>query len=313
MTITAEAVKQLRERTGAGMMECKKALVETNGDLDAAAENMRKSGLAKADKKASRIAAEGVVVVEISADGKTGVLVEVNSETDFVARGDDFRAFANEVAKVALAASAANIDALNALKLGSGETVDEKRRALISKLGENLTVRRVTLVKGPTLVGSYVHTDNKKAALVALDGGDAELARDLAMQVVAASPRYLTPADAPAELVAKEREIETEKAKGEPANASKPAEILAKIVEGRLRKSINEFALTGQVFVKDSDLTIEKLLQKNKASVKAFARYEVGAGIEKKQGDFANEVMEQVKAAQKKDETDDKSDPPTKH
>ena len=313
MTITADAVKQLRERTGAGMMECKKALVETNGDLDAAAENMRKSGLAKADKKASRIAAEGMVVVEKSADGKTGVLVEINSETDFVARGDDFRGFASEVAKVALAAGAASTDAVNALKLASGETVDEKRRALVSKLGENLTVRRVVLVKAPTVVGSYVHTDNKKAALVAVEGGDVELARDLAMQVVAASPRYLTPADAPADLVAKEREIETEKAKGEPANASKPAEILAKIVEGRLRKSINEFALTGQVFVKDGDLTIEKLLQRAKASVKAFERYEVGAGIEKKQGDFANEVMEQVKAAQKKDEKDDKSDPPTKH
>jgi elongation factor Ts len=310
MTITADAVKQLRERTGAGMMECKKALVETNGDLDAAAENMRKSGLAKADKKASRIAAEGVVVVEKSADGKTGVLIEINSETDFVARGDDFRGFAGDVAKAALAAGAATVDAVNALKLESGETVDEKRRALIAKLGENLTVRRVVRVVAPTVVGSYVHTDNKKAALVAVEGGDAELARDLAMQVVAASPRYLTPADAPADLVAKEREIETEKAKGEPANASKPAEILAKIVEGRLRKSINEFALTGQVFVKDGDLTIEKLLQKAKASVKAFERVEVGAGIEKKQGDFANEVMEQVKAATKKD---DKSDPPTKH
>jgi elongation factor Ts len=306
MNITADAVKQLRERTGAGMMECKKALVEAKGDLDAAAENMRKSGLAKADKKASRVAAEGVVVIEKSADGKTGVLVEINSETDFVARGDDFRGFAADVAKAALAAKAGNVDALNGLKLASGETVDEKRRALIAKLGENLTVRRVMLVSAPTIVGSYVHTDNKKAALVAVEGGDADLARDLAMQVVAASPRYLTPADAPADLVAKEREIETEKAKTEPANASKPADILAKIVEGRLRKSINEFALTGQVFVKDGDLTIEKLLAKSKASVKGFERYEVGAGIEKKQGDFASEVMEQVKAAQK-------SEPPTKH
>jgi elongation factor Ts len=310
MTITAEAVKQLRERTGAGMMECKKALVEANGDLDAAAENMRKAGLAKADKKASRIAAEGVVVVEKSADGKSGVLVEINSETDFVARGDDFRGFANEVAKAALAAGASSVDAVNGLRLGSGETVDEKRRALIAKIGENLTVRRVTLVKAPTVLGSYVHTDHKKAALVAVEGGDAELARDLAMQVVAASPRYLTPADAPADLVAKEREIETEKAKGEEANAKKPPDILAKIVEGRLRKSINEFALTGQVFVKDGDLTIEKLLKNNKASVKAFERYEVGAGIEKKQGDFASEVMEQVKAAQRKD---DGTDTPTKH
>jgi elongation factor Ts len=308
MNISADAVKQLRERTGAGMMECKKALVEAKGDLDAAAENMRKTGLAKADKKASRIAAEGVVVIEKSADGKTGVLVEVNSETDFVARGDDFRGFAGEVAKVALAASASSIDAVNGLKLASGETVDEKRRSLISKLGENLTVRRVTLVKAPTVVGSYVHTDNKKAAMVALEGGDAELARDVAMQVVASSPRYLSPADAPAELVAKEREIATEFVKNDPGNAKKPDEIKAKIVDGRVRKAIDEFALTQQLFVKDDSLTIDKLLQKNKASVKAFERYEVGAGIEKKQGDFANEVMEQVKAAQTK------SDPPaTKH
>jgi elongation factor Ts len=184
----------------------------------------------------------------------------------------------------------------------SDDLLDSVRRAL--------AVRRLVLVRAPTVVGSYVHTDHKKAALVAVEGGDAELARDLAMQVVAASPRYLTPADAPADLVAKEREIETEKAKGEEANAKKPPDILAKIVEGRLRKSINEFALTGQVFVKDGDLTIEKLLQKSKATVKAFERVEVGAGIEKKQGDFANEVMEQVKAATKKD---DKSDPPTKH
>src|SRR5690348_991870 len=308
MTITAEAVKQLRERTGAGMMECKKALVETNGDLDTAAENMRKAGLAKADKKASRVAAEGVVIIEKSADGKTGVLVEVNSETDFVARGDDFRGFATDVAKAALAAKASSVDAVNGLKLSSGETVDDKRRALIAKIGENLTVRRVALVTAPTIVGAYVHTDNKKAALVALEGGDAELARDLAMQVVASSPRYLTPADAPAELVAKEREIATEFVKNDAGNAKKPDEIKAKIVDGRVRKAIDEFALTQQLFVKDDSLTIDKLLQKNKASVKAFERFEVGAGIEKKQGDFASEVMEQVKAAQTK------TDPPaTKH
>jgi elongation factor Ts len=287
-------------------MECKKALVEANGDLDTAAENMRKAGLAKADKKASRVAAEGVVVIEKSSDGKTGVLVEVNSETDFVARGDEFRGFAVEVAKAALAAKAGNIDAVNGLKLASGETVDEKRRALIAKIGENLTVRRVALITAPTIVGAYVHTDSKKAALVAVEGGDADLARDLAIQIVASSPRYLTPADAPADMVAKEREIETEKAKTEEANAKKPPDILAKIVEGRLRKSINEFALTGQVFVKDGDLTIEKLLQKSKASVKGFERYEVGAGIEKKQDDFVGEVMAQVKAQTK-------TDPPTKH
>src|SRR3954466_3739406 len=162
MTITAEAVKQLRERTGAGMMECKKALVESNGDLDAAAENMRKAGLAKADKKASRVAAEGVVVVEKSADGKTGLVVEVNSETDFVARGDDFRGFAADVARAALAAGAASVDTVNGLKLPSGETVDEKRRALIAKIGENLTVRRVALMKAPTTLGVYVHRSEER-------------------------------------------------------------------------------------------------------------------------------------------------------
>jgi len=307
MTITAEAVKQLRERTGAGMMECKKALVESNGDLDAAAENMRKAGLAKADKKASRVAAEGVVVVEKSTDGKTGVLLEVNSETDFVARGDDFRGFASEVARAALAAGAGSVEVVNGLKLASGETVEEKRRALIAKIGENLTVRRVTLVKAPTVVGSYVHTDNKKAALVAVEGGDADLARDLAMQVVASNPRYLTPADAPAEMVAKEREIATEQVSNDAANAKKPPEIRTKIIEGRVRKAVDEFALTQQVFVKDGDLTIDKLLKNNKAGVKAFERFEVGAGIEKKQDDFVGEVMAQVKATTK-------SDPPsTKH
>jgi elongation factor Ts len=311
MTITAEAVKQLRERTGAGMMECKKALVETNGDLDAAAENMRKAGLAKADKKASRVAAEGVVVVEKSADGKTAIVVEVNSETDFVARGDEFRGFAGQVAQAALAAGAGSVEAVNGLKLAGGETVDEKRRALIAKIGENLNVRRVALMKAPTTLGVYVHTDGKKAGLVAVEGGDAELARDLAMQVVASSPRYLTPADAPSDMVAKEREIATEQVNNDAANAKKPAEIKAKIIDGRVRKAVDEFALTQQVFVKDGDLTIAKLLEKNKARIVAFERFEVGAGIEKKTGDFAAEVMEQVKAAQK---SDGKNEPPaTKH
>jgi elongation factor Ts len=252
-----------------------------------------------------------VVVVEKSTDGRTGVLVEVNSETDFVARGDDFRGFANEVAKAALVAGAGSIDAVNSLKLAGGETVDEKRRALIAKIGENLTVRRVSLVRAATVVGSYVHTDSKKAALVALEGGDADLARDLAMQVVASSPRYLTPADAPADMVAKEREIATEQVNNDPANAKKPPEIRTKIIDGRVRKAVDEFALSQQVFVKDGDFTIDKLLQKNKAAVKAFERYEVGAGIEKKQDDFVGEVMAQVKAQTK---ADGKNDPPaTKH
>ena len=307
--ITAAAVKELRDRSGAGMMDCKKALTEANGDIEAATDWLRAKGLAAAQKKSSRTAAEGLVGVAVA--GTKGVAVEVNSETDFVARGDDFRGFAADVAKAALAARAGTVEAVNALKLSSGETVDEKRRALIAKIGEKLDVRRVAFVSAPTAVGSYVHTDNKKAALVAVEGGDAELARDLAMQVVAASPRYLTPADAPAEHVAKEREIETAKALAE----GKPPEIVAKMIEGRLRKSINEFALTGQVFVKDGDLTIEKLLKNSKASVKSFERFEVGAGIEKRQDDFVGEVMAQVKAQTKSDDKkSDGNDPPaTKH
>ncbi len=310
MDLKPALVKELRERTGAGMMECKKALVETQGDIDAAAEWLRKAGAAKADKKASRVAAEGRVAVR--SDEQTGrhVVLEVNSETDFVAKDDNFRAFVDKAAGAILAQRPANVEALLQAKV-DGKTVEELRLELVTKVGENLTVRRVALVSAPTLVGSYVHTDNKKAALVAVEGGDAELARDLAMQVVASSPRYLAPSDAPAEMVAKEREIAAEQVENDPANAKKPAEIKAKIIDGRVRKAVDEFALTRQVFVKDGDLTIDKLLGKSKARIIAFERYEVGAGIEKKTGDFAAEVMEQVKAAQSKD--DNKTDTPTRH
>jgi elongation factor Ts len=292
MTISAEAVKQLRERTGAGMMECKKALVETQGDLDAAAELMRKQGLAKADKKAARVAAEGVIALEKSADGKSAVMAEINCETDFVAREADFQGFSSEVAKVALAANPADLEALNALKLASGETVDERRRALIAKIGENISVRRHASLASTGFLGAYRH-GTRIGALVAIEGGTAELAHDLAMHVAASNPDYLSAADVPAEVVAKEREIETEKALAE----GKPAEIVAKMVEGRLRKTFNEKALLGQLFVKDPDQSIEKLLKAAKAEVKAFRRFEVGAGIEKKQDDFVGEVMAQVKAS----------------
>ncbi|MFM8845034.1 MAG: translation elongation factor Ts [Gammaproteobacteria bacterium] len=292
MSISAEAVKQLRERTGAGMMECKKALVETQGDLDAAAELMRKQGLAKADKKAARVAAEGVIALEKSADGKSAVMAEINCETDFVAREADFQGFSSEVAKVALAANPADLEALNALKLASGETVDERRRALIAKLGENISVRRHASLASTGFLGAYRH-GTRIGALVAIEGGSADLAHDLAMHVAASNPDYLSAADVPAEVVAKEREIETEKALAE----GKPAEIVAKLVEGRLRKTFNEKALLGQAFVKDPDQTIEKLLKAAKAEVQAFRRFEVGAGIEKKQDDFVGEVMAQVKAS----------------
>ncbi len=292
MSVTAEAVKQLRERTGAGMMECKKALVETNGDLDAAAELMRKQGLAKADKKAARVAAEGVVALEKSADGKSAAMVEVNCETDFVAREADFQGFSADVAKVALTAGAADVDALIANKLASGETIDERRRALIAKIGENITVRRHATMSSTGFLGAYRH-GTRICALVAIEGGDAALAHDLAMHVAASNPEFLSAADVPADLVAKEREIETEKALAE----GKPADIVAKMVEGRIRKTLNEKALLGQPFVKDPDQTIEKLLKAAKAEIKAYQRFEVGAGIEKKQDDFVGEVMAQVKAS----------------
>jgi elongation factor Ts len=287
MNITAETVKQLRERTGAGMMECKKALVETSGDLDAAAELMRKNGLAKADKKAARIAAEGTIVIERS--GLGAAMIEVNCETDFVARGEDFQAFAREVAKAALAHSASSVEALGQVALGDG-TVEERRRALIAKIGENIAIRRVVRVNAPTALGDYLH-GARIGTLVALEGGDEALARDLAMHIAAINPAYIDASAVPAEVLDKEREILTEQTKGE----KKPPEIIAKMVEGRLRKYLAEITLLGQPFVKDPDVTVEKLLKNAKAKVVQFVRYEVGAGIEKKQDDFVKEVMQQVK------------------
>ena len=292
MSISAESVKQLRERTGAGMMECKRALVETQGDLEAAAELMRKQGLAKADKKASRIAAEGVVVLDKSADGLSASMVEVNCETDFVAREADFQAFAAAVATAALTQHPGSAEELSAARLESGETVDERRRALVAKIGENISVRRHALLGSTGTLGAYRH-GTRIGVLVALEGGTPALAHDLAMHIAASNPSYLSVSDVPAEVMAKEREIETEKAKGE----GKPAEIVAKMVEGRIRKTFNEVALLGQPFVKDPDQSIEKLLKAANASVKSFTRFEVGAGIEKKQDDFVGEVMAQVKAS----------------
>jgi len=290
VNITAEAVKQLRERTGAGMMECKKALVETKGDLDAAAELMRKQGLAKADKKASRIAAEGVIVIERSDDGRTAAMAEVNCETDFVARGQDFRTFAQEAAARALATRPASLEALLGTRLSGGETLDERRRALVAKIGENIGVRRFVVLAAPGHLGAYVH-GTRIGALVAIEGGDEALARDLAMHVAASSPRYITATDVPAEVMNKERAILTEQASAE----GKPPEIVSRMVEGRLRKVLAEITLTGQPFVKDPDQSVDKLLKSARATVKAFERFEVAAGIEKRATDFVAEVMEQVK------------------
>jgi len=302
MSVTADSVRQLRERTGAGMMECKKALVETGGDLDSAAELMRKQGLAKADKKASRVAAEGVIATAVSADGKSAVLVEVNCETDFVARGDDFTAFAKEVAAVALAKNPATVDELGGQKLASGETVDERRRALIAKIGENIGVRRFERVESTGLLGAYLH-GTRIGSLVSLEGGDAQLAKDLAMHVAASNPAYLSSADVPADAVTRERDIRVEMLKNDEKNRGKPENILVKIVEGGLNKWYSEITLLGQAFIKDEKGgSVEKLLQAAKAKVQRFARLEVGAGIEKKKDDFVAEVKAQAEAQKKKDE-----------
>ena len=295
MKITADAVKQLRERTGAGMMECKKALVETQGDLDAAAELMRKTGLAKADKKATRVAAEGTVAVERA--GHSAVLVEVNCETDFVARSDEFLGFARDVGRVALDKSPVDLNALLALSHGDS-TLENQRRALIAKIGENISVRRFVRVTAPGALGTYLH-GGRIGTLVALKGGDEALARDLAMHVAAVNPAYIDANGVPAAVLDKEREILTEQTKAE----KKPPEIIAKMVEGRLRKYLAEMTLLGQPFVKDEDLTVEKLLKKAGAKVLQFVRYEVGVGIEKKQDDFVGEVMAQVNATKKEPTT----------
>ena len=296
MSVTAEAVKALRERTGAGMMECKKALVESNGDLEAAAEAMRKSGLAKADKKAGRVAAEGVVVIERSADGLSAALVEINSETDFVARQPDFQGFAHDVAKLALAAKPADLEALLAAKLASGKTVEETRRELIARIGENIGVRRFEIVSGAAPLATYLH-GTRIGTVVVIEGGDATLGHDLAMHVAAINPQYLSADDVPAEQVEKEREIVVAQAAADPKLAGKPKDVLVKASEGKLRKFLGEITLLGQPFVKDDKQTVAQVLKGANAKVLRFVRFEVGAGIEKKQENFAAEVMAQVRGA----------------
>jgi elongation factor Ts len=283
-------VKELRERTGAGMMECKKALVETAGDLDAAAEFLRKSGQAKADKKAGRVAADGRVVVA-EADGKA-VIVEVNSETDFVAKDENFVAFAEAVAAAALASGTTDVAAFANEELADGRTVEEARTELIAKIGENIGVRRIEAVTSGNVIASYTH-GARIAAVVALDGGDAALARDIAMHVAASNPMCIDESGVPAETLESERRILTEQAQG----SGKPADIIDKMVTGRVNKFLKEVTLLGQPFVKDPDVTVGKLLGGSNAKVTAFVRFEVGEGIEKKADNFVEEVMAQVKGA----------------
>ena len=290
MSITASMVKELRERTGAGMMECKKALVETGGDLDAAAEFLRKSGQAKADKKASRVAADGRVV--IAQDSGKAVIAEVNSETDFVAKDENFVAFAENVAALALASGTTDVEAFAGEKLADGRTVEEARTELVQKVGENIGVRRIEAISADGVLTSYSH-GARIGVVVALDGGDEELARDIAMHVAAMNPQYVSEADVPAETLESERRILTEQAR----DSGKPADIIEKMVTGRVNKFLKEITLLGQPFVKDDSVTVGKLLSGANASITACVRFEVGEGIEKKEDNFAEEVMAQVKGA----------------
>ncbi len=289
MAITASLVKELRERTGAGMMECKKMLTETNGDIDAAIEELRKRGAAQADKKAGRIAAEGTIVTLV--DGARGVAVEVNSETDFSAKNEGFVNFANQVAKAVIASAPADLDALAATPVEGGQTVEEARQSLIQEIGENITVRRFQVVEAADgeVLGAYQH-GNKISVLTKLAGASEELAKDIAMHVAASKPVCVSADQVPADLLDAERKIFAAQA----AESGKPAEIMEKMVEGRIRKYLNEVTLLGQSFVKDPDQTVEKLLKSASASVSEFVRYEVGEGIEKKEDDFVSEVMAQA-------------------
>ncbi len=288
MAVTAAMVKELRDRTGAGMMECKKALVETNGDIDAAIDYLRKSGLAQADKKASRVAAEGKIALSLSEDGKQAVMVEVNCETDFVAKDENFNSFADAVAANALSQGPADVEALLLTRIGD-ETVEQARQALVNKIGENVQVRRFARIASEGTIGAYVH-GGKIGVLVDLSGGDETLARDLAMHIAALNPEYVSDEDVPAEIIAREKDILVAQAE----SSGKPAEIIEKMVTGRLRKHLAGITLLGQAFVKDGDLTVGKLVNQNNASVNGFERLAVGEGIEKKEANFADEVMQQV-------------------
>jgi elongation factor Ts len=282
--ITAALVKELRERTGSGMMECKRALQETGGDIEAAVELMRKAGQAKADKKASRVAAEGLIVVRQSAGAVA--MAEINCETDFVTKNDDFRAFAAEVAETVLRDGPADLDALLAAVMANGQSVEQNRRDCIARIGENINVRRgVRLTTSTGVLGSYLH-GTRIGVLVELDGGDVELAKDIAMHVAASRPLCVSADQVPAELIAKEKEIYAARAVAE----GKPANMIDKIAEGRLRKFYEEVTLLGQSFVKDPEQSVENLLKSRKARVVRFERFELGEGIEKKSSDFAAEV-----------------------
>lgn len=297
MSITAALVKEVRERTGAGMMECKKALVDSNGNIDLAIEALRIQGQAKADKKASRVAAEGLVAVKLDENSKNGVLVEVNCETDFVAKEAEFIDFVDEVATLVLEGEPRDVAALSTMQVG-GESVEEKRRKLIAKIGENIAIRRFArLDAGDGSLGQYVH-GGRIAVIVAINGGDEQVAKDVAMHVSWSQPLCLSQAEVPTATLEKEKSI----LRAQAEESGKPAEIVDKMVAGRLNKFFKEVTLLGQPFVKDNEVSVGKYLGNAKAEVSAFVRYEVGEGIEKKTENFAAEVMAQVRDAQEDNE-----------
>jgi elongation factor Ts len=288
VAITASLVKELRERTGSGMMECKKALVETDGDIEAAAELMRKSGAAKADKKAARVAADGAIKVIVNDDGKSAVILEINSETDFVAKDESFQAFADGVLATVANQNPASVEALSTMTMSNGQSVEEARQALISKVGENIQVRRFERIESENSIASYLH--GARIGVLVDSSADVGLARDIAMHIAAVNPQFVDQDAVPAEFVEKEKSILIAQAEA----SGKPPEIIEKMIQGRLDKFLAEVTLLGQPFVKDPEQKVGKLLAGAGASVSSFIRYEVGEGIEKKVEDFAAEVASQL-------------------
>lgn len=292
MKISVAMVKELRERTGSGMMECKKALVEFEGNIDLAIEQMRRSGLAKADKKSSRIAAEGVVTIRVSADNKTAVITDVNCETDFVAKGDDFINFAKIVTEALVVNEVTSPEQLHDMVLTGGDTVDHVRRQLVAKLGENITVRRfqkLTSSEGGT--AAYLH-GSRIGVIVELAKADAELGKDVAMHIAASKPLYVGESEVPAAMIEQEKAIFSAQAE----ESGKPSEIIQKMIGGRIRKYLAEITLNGQAFIKDDKQSVGKLVKSKANSVVKFVRFEVGDGIEKKEENFTDEVMAQIRA-----------------
>ncbi|KTC86527.1 translation elongation factor Ts [Legionella brunensis] len=291
MSISASLVMELRERTGAGMMECKKFLIATNGDIEQAIIEMRKAGQAKADKKADRVAAEGVIIIIRSADGRSAIMLEINSETDFVARDENFTSFANKVGETALATSADSIEMLsNQTLIGSNVTVEQARQELVSKIGENIKLRRIERMSSEGVVGHYLH-GTRIGVMVNMKNGDETLAKDIAMHVAASRPMVVNRDQVSAEAIENEREIFTAQAR----ESGKPQEIIDKMIEGRINKFVDEVSLLGQPYVKDPNKKVSQLLKEKNADVVSFIRFEVGEGIEKKEDNFVEEVMAQVR------------------